>query len=112
MYLFCFNLKTSNNIFYKSSLGSWKTTAKVWSNAQCEKIVDFPNLKAHTMTVFICKGYCNMLHRCNAINWNLLTSDCILWSCPTPIPSPSETTPSNEGYYIGTFSIQNALIES
>jgi len=85
----------------RSEAGSWKTTAKVWSKAQCEKIVDFPNLKAHTMTVFICKGYCNMLHRCNAINWNLLTSDCILWSCPTPIPSPSETTPSNEGYYIG-----------
>jgi len=64
--------------------------ANIWPDAQCGNL---RNLK-HDLVQ--CQAACIVLPGCSAINHNPTAKDCVLRSCPVPVPPPSL---HEEGYY-------------
>ncbi|CAL4218271.1 unnamed protein product, partial [Meganyctiphanes norvegica] len=66
----------------------------VWNSVQCEYIVWF-----HRKSLSQCKSVCLERPTCTALNYkDGPYTECILWACPLPAPSPKSTRATYKGY--------------
>ncbi|CAL4063669.1 unnamed protein product, partial [Meganyctiphanes norvegica] len=66
----------------------------VWNNLQCEYIVWY-----HGVSHSQCKSVCLELSTCTALNYkDGPNTECVLWACPLPAPSPKSTRSPYKGY--------------
>ncbi|CAL4107254.1 unnamed protein product, partial [Meganyctiphanes norvegica] len=66
----------------------------IWSKQQCEFHVWYIG-----ESLTRCKNLCLEWYTCTALNYKEgLDSECILWTCPLPAPSPKSTQSPYKGY--------------
>ncbi|CAL4139734.1 unnamed protein product, partial [Meganyctiphanes norvegica] len=77
----------------------------VWSNRQCEYIVWY-----HGKSLSQCKSVCLELSTCTAFNYkDGPNTECVLWACPLPAPSPKSTRSPYKGYSLIPGSLDGQL---
>ena len=85
------------NYVFKSD--SWTgPTSNIWNDDQC----DHKGYINPGSGVSTCKESCKTTVDCNAFNFNVLDTSCILRKCAYPVPSPLWDHANHEGYHLGT----------
>ncbi|CAL4241521.1 unnamed protein product, partial [Meganyctiphanes norvegica] len=82
----------------------------VWSIEQCEYIVWY-----HGKSLSQCKSVCLELSTCTDFNYkDGPITECVLWACPCPAPSPKLTRSSYKGYslILGMCSVDKPIASS
>lgn len=71
----------------------WSSRSEIWDDYTCSNTGNKMSTNLQE-----CFDFCEDTHRCNAVNHNDQTGDCILRACPLPIPEPKWRVAGYRGY--------------
>ena len=80
--------KFAHNLFFdgdsKIFIADLRVTRKIWSDDQCRN----SRIVGKVGSASVCWDTCKKSTECNAVNYNLDNTECVLRHCANPVPAP------------------------